>query len=95
MAEYITNIVVDTKHNTWTLIKHTAISINKAAAKTDKVVYGNQVHVEVREKTFSEKHPTISGIGAVVGAIFMGCLIFAIFIGLITGNIRGRDCIGF
>lgn len=93
-TEYITNIVVD-NHNTWTLIKHVAGSVNKVAAKTDEKVYGTQVHVQVREKTFSEKHPTLSGIGTVVGSILMGCLILAVFIGLLTGNIRGRDCIGF
>jgi len=95
MAETITNVVVDTKHNTWTLMKHVAGSINKAAAKTDKTIYGNQVHIEIREKTFAEKHPNWSAVGTVAGGLLIGVLMFIVFIGLITGNIRGRDLISF
>jgi len=94
MAEYVTNIVVD-KHNTWTLIKHVAGSVNKAAAKTDEKIYGTQVHVQVREQAFAEKHPTLSTIGTVMGIILGSAVMIAIFIGFISGNIRGRDFIGF
>lgn len=94
MAEYVTNIVID-KHNTWTLIKHVAGSVNKAAAKTDEKVYGTQIHVQVREQTFAEKHPTLSTVGTVTGIILGSALVFVVFIGFISGHIRGRDMIGF
>lgn len=32
--------MASTNHNTWTLIKHVAGSINKTAGKVDKVIYG-------------------------------------------------------
>lgn len=95
MAETITNVVVDTKHNTWTLMKHVASSINKAAVKTDKAIYGNQVHIEVREKTFAESHPGWATAGTIVGSIILGIVLIGVFIGFITGNIRGRDFISF
>lgn len=90
MPEYVTNTVVE-GHNTWTLIKHAAGSINKAAAKTDAVVYGTQVKVEVKPKPFEDSHPIL----AVMSMVLMGVLLLAVFIGFLTGNIRGRDMIGF
>jgi hypothetical protein len=87
-TEYVTNVVVS-PHNTWTLIKHVAGSVNKAAAKTDAIVYGTQVKVEVKEKPVD--HPVLTVLGIILGAV----ICFVIFIGYITGNVKGRDFIGF
>jgi hypothetical protein len=86
-TEYVTNTVVE-HHNTWTLIEHVAGSINKAAAKTDATVYGTHTNVVVKEKPV--EHPALEICGMIFAAIFM----FIIFIGFMTGNVKGRDIIG-
>jgi len=90
-TEYVTNVIVS-HHNTWTLIKHAAGSINKAAAKTDAAIYGTQVKVEVKPvKKTPADHPIMSVLGIILGAV----IIFVIFTAYITDNIKGRDILPF
>ncbi len=93
MPEYQTNVIVS-PHNVWSLTKHAAGSLNKAAAKLDAKVYGTATNTIIVQKPTppppKPHHPVLE----ILGAIGMTLLLFAVFIGLLTGKIRMRDCVG-
>lgn len=79
-------------NNTWTLIKHVGGSVNKGAAKIDRVVYGPVTNkpVAIISVPPKETHPVrdvFIGIG-----IFI--LIIVVFVGYVSGHVKGRDIIG-
>lgn len=95
MPEYITNTVVE-KHNTWTLIKHVAGTVNKDAAKIDEHVYGTKVTqqvqtVQVVPSKPVDNHPVRDGFFNVI----MGLVFIFVVIGFIIGKIGWRDFTGF
>lgn len=89
----VTNIVVD-KHNAWTLTKHVANSLNKAAAKVDGAVYGTTTNVQL--KTIQEVKPQeSSGFGDILKGIGAVIILVILFVAFASGAIKGRDLISF
>lgn len=93
MSELQTNIVVE-HHSAWTLTEHLLQSVNKAVAKTDAKIYGTTTNIVVTPVPFSERHPVLTGAGEIIGGIALVIVLFVIFLGYCSGQIRGRDIIG-
>lgn len=86
---YRTNIVVD-KHNTWTLMKHVAGSVNKAASKVDAKVYGTKTNIVITPvKNIPQKDNSMATdiCMGVIGFI----LIVGIFVAIVFGNYKFSD----
>lgn len=96
--EAIVSPPIQIQNNTWTLLKHAAGSVNKAAAKVDAKVYGpivKQGTVQLPPQPAPE--PPKSDINAftVIGIIVVALLAVGVFIAWCGGHIKGRDFIGF
>jgi hypothetical protein len=88
-----TNVVVS-PHNAWTLTKHVAGSINKAASNIDAKVYGTKTNITVIEKPDPKPPTTGSDILSVIGILLLGVCAMVVFVLYITGHVKGRDIIG-
>ena len=85
-----TNVVVS-PHNAWTLTKHVAGSINKAASNIDAKVYGTKTNITVIDKPEPTKS---SDVFSMIGIILFCVLAVGVFVLYITGHVKGRDIIG-
>jgi hypothetical protein len=90
------------QNNTWTLLKHAAGTVNKAAGKVDAKVYGpivKQGTVQLppqRPQPIPQEHASFFTIvGYVVVGIFVVACAFGAFILWCKGDLKGRDLIGF
>lgn len=71
-------------HNIWTLTKHVAGSVNKAAGHLDKVIY----NPEPPSPSWFDLHPVLGGIAA-IGIAILGVL-FLIALCAASKNEKGQ-----
>lgn len=88
-----TNITVE-HHNTWTLTKHVAGSINKAASNIDAKIYGTKTNVVVIEEPTPPPPAPETPIWDIICVIGGAIIVVGIFIAYITGKVKGRNIIG-
>lgn len=75
---------METNHNAWTLTKHLAGTINRAAGKVDETVYGNgntNITVQIPPNPPIVHNPTAPSFGgAVLGILGFAILIAFVFV---------------
>jgi len=92
---------VQIQNNTWTLLKHAAGTVNKAAAKVDAKVYGpivKQGTIQLPPQPSVPPRQEHASFFTVVGYVVVGligcAIVVGIFIGYCSGHVKGRDIIG-
>lgn len=89
---------VTNQNNAWTLLKHTAQSVNHAAGKVDAKVYGpivKQGTVQLPPQPKASPVKSDLNFFTIIGIIVVTLAFIGVAIAFCTGHLKGRDIIGF